>query len=197
MAYFNHFVANLSDALRLIRFDRVAAVSVASRAVATKFGVFFLTLPVVVNLLLSSFLFPSGFSAIFSRFLLWPLVIPVLALVAMVFAIVFVAEKFFGSHAGYLEMFRVASYAAVFAWLGILPFFLDVIGISIGYGVFNLLWFVAVALVLAVVYFYLVQNTGLKKENAVVCLVAGVVVYFVAQLLLGEVLVGASYRILY
>lgn len=197
MEYFNVIIKEINDAFRVLTLDRGKTEIVSHKRDATYYGIGFLVFPVIVNLLLSAFLFPSGFGAIFSRFLFWPMMIPAVSLVIVIFAITIATDKIFGVKVDFLRFFRVLSYASLCLWLTILPFLLDILHISLGYGLYNLLWIVAFAFIMFIGFQILTLDYRLSQKNAIICIAGGIIGYFLVNLILGNILVGSYYRIFY
>lgn len=195
MVYFNQIIGELKDAIAVLRLKESAIHSVYEKKSATKWGIIILAVPVVVNLILSSLLFPSGFSAIFSRFLFWPTLIPFLVLAASFFVISMVAEKIFKvTNANHTGFFRVLAYASLVLWVTMAPFLLGIIGLDLGIGFFNLIWLAGFIWILAVAYNVLIKDYKMQQNDVFICLASGVVAYFIFKLILGKILVGNYYR---
>lgn len=187
----------IRDAFAILKQDRYKIAAVSGRESATNFGIIFLAVPAVVNLFLSSLLYPSGFGAIFTRFVFWSMLIPLISLATAIFAVSIVAEKFFRPSVSHLRVFRVMSYAGIFMWLTILPFLFDVLGLSLGFGLYNIIWMAGFVLMLACAYQFLFSEYKLHQKDIIICLVAGFLVYFLSNYLLGHLLIGVGYRIFY
>lgn len=170
---------------------------VAKSEESTKWGIVILALPVVVNLVFAAVTFPSGFSAIFSRFLIWPLAIPVLALSGSVVAVGYIAKKYFNSKGEIVLLFRVASHISIVLWLTMVLFLLGVLGLFDSFGLYNLVWVVNLVLVLLAAEKTFATLYGMNKKDALILTVFVLVGYFIFKSLLGSVLVGSSYRMFY
>lgn len=190
-------VKELKDAFAILKQDKYKIAAVSSRDSATNFGIIFLAVPAVVNLFLSSLLYPSGFGAIFTRFVFWSMLIPLISLVGAIFMVSIVAEKFFRPSVSHLRVFRVMSYAGIFMWLTILPFLLDVLGLSLGFGLYNIIWMAGFILMLAAAYQLLSGEYKLQQKDIIICLASSFVAYFVLNYFLGSLLIGVGYRIFY
>lgn len=193
----NKMISQIKDAVKILKFDKAMMQDVAKRKSATKWGVVILLVPAVLNLILSAFSFPSGFGVIFSRFLLWPVFVPVMAIVGSAFLMSYVAERFYGSKGEHMGFFRTISYSSIILWLSIIPFLLAFLGVFDAFGLFNLIWVVGMVWIFAVAYHMLLSYHNLKQQDATVVLVVGVVGFFVLRGLLGRILVGGSYRMFY
>lgn len=193
----NVFVSQLEDAIAVLKLDKAKMEQISERKAATKWGIIIFVIPLVLNLIFASLNFPSGFGVIFSKFLLWPIVVPVLAVVGGIFLMSILAEKMFNAHGSHIGFFRTMSYSAIILWISVIPFLLAFLGIWDAFGLFNLVWVVAVIWILVVAYHMLLIHHKLNQKDAVVVLVAGVLGYFILKGILGRILVGTSYRLWY
>ena len=119
----------IKNAIKIVTLDREKMAQVSVLGDAKKWGVIILVLAPFVNLLLASLIFPSGFSAIFSRFLLWPVLLPAVSIVGAMFAMSFSLQKLFKKTGDHLAVFKVLSYASIVLWFSVLPFLLDLLGL--------------------------------------------------------------------
>ncbi len=196
-------IKEIKDGIAILQLNKPVMAAVAARPSAKKWGFVILAVPPVVNLLLlkrllSSTFFPyEGFSAIFSRFLFWPMIIPTLSFIGAIFAMSYGAEKFFKTTHNHWAFFRVLAYSSIFLWLTIVPFLFGLLGILDPSGLFNLLSLVGVIWVFVVAYHLFLEWGKLSKQNAAIIVVGGFVAYLIFQLILGRILVGTYYRIFY
>lgn len=190
-------VDEIKDAIEVLKFNKPVMAAVANKPSAVMSGFVILAVPIVVNLLLSSMLFPSGFGSLFSRFLFWPRVIPSLALVGAIFAMSYGAERIFDSKHGHWAFFKVLSYASIFLWLTVVPFVLALTGMIDPAGLSNLLWMVGVIWIFVVAYHLFLEWGKISSQNAVKVVVAGVIAYMLFQFILGRMLVGSYFRMMY
>lgn len=187
----------LQDGIEILKFKNPVIAEVASRPSAKKWGIIILAVPPIVNLILSSMLFPSGFGSLFSRFLFWPMVIPTLSLVAAIFVMSFGAERLFQSKHDHWAFFKVLSYASVFLWLSIVPFVLALTGLIDPSNLSDLVWLVGLIWIFAVAYHLFLDWGKLSQQNAIIVLVLGFVAFSLVQSILGKVLVGGYYRMMF
>lgn len=190
-------IKEIKDGIAILQLNKPVMAAVAARPSAKKWGFVILAVPPVVNLILSSMLFPSGFGAIFSRFLFWPMIIPTLSLVGAIFAMSYGAEKFFKTGHNHWAFFRVLAYSSIFLWLTIVPFLFGLLGILDPSGLYNLVSLVGVIWVFVVAYHLFLEWGKLSKQNAAIIVVGGFIAYLIFQLILGRILVGKYYRIFY
>lgn len=190
-------INEIKDSIKILKFDRPTMAAVANRPSAQKWGFIILAVSPVLNLLLSSMMFPSGFSSIFSRFAFWPMIIPSLSLVGAIFAMSFAAERMFESKHGHWAFFKVLAYASVFLWLSAVPFILSLSGLIDPTGLFDLIWLVGIVWMFVVAYHLFLEWGKLSQQNAIIVLAIGVVAYMFFQFILGRILIGSYYRMLY
>lgn len=195
MVYLKEILGELKAAIAVLRLETHVFVDVYERRSAMKWGIAILIFPQLVKLILSVFTFPSGFSAIFSRFLFWPTVIPVVVLSLVFLVMSLLAEKSFDGHANHKGFFKVLAYASIVFWITLVPIVLDVFGFGLGNGFYNLLWFAAFIYTMVVAYNLLIKEYKLAPQGAAICIASGVVSYFLIHLVLGQILVGSYYRI--
>lgn len=193
MAYFK--IDNIKESIQVLKLDQSAISKVAADKSATVVGVVILVVPVLLNLIFSSLLFPSGFGAIFQRFVFWSMVVPFLALVGATFAVVFLMNKLYKVNPEYPEFFRIISHAAIILWLSFLPFLIDFIGIFASGGLYNILWFGGLAWIFVVAYKVFNSRYHQNAQNSAILVGAFVLIYLLVQNILGQLLVGSYYNI--
>jgi hypothetical protein len=193
MEYSNYF-KNLVSVLKL---EKEAMERISQDKSATIWGIVILAVPAVINLILASFTFPSGFGVMFSRFMLWPMFIPVLSVFAVIFLMSFVALKFFKGHGSVIGFFRTVSNAGIVLWISIIPFLMAFFGILDPIGLYNLIWVVGTIWILAVSYQMLQIHHKISQQDAVYVILIAVVGYFIIRNILGGLLVGSAYRFWY
>ena len=182
------------DITAVLKLDKIAFSRVAGDKSATFIGLILILGPPVINLLLASFAFPSGFGVIFSRFMLWPMMVPALAVVGAVYGMSQVARRYFKGAGNDGGFFRVVSYAAAVLWLSIVPFILALFGVLEPIGIFNLIWLVGMVWIFVVAYNMLQYHHRLNDKDAVTVAAIGVIGYLALKWLLGAILVGSSFR---
>lgn len=156
-----------------------------------------LFLPPVLNLFLSSLMFPSGFGVIFSAVVFWPMIIPTFSLVACIFILFLVVDKWLAIELKWLGIFKLLAYASLPLWLSPVPFLLELLGVSSISVLFGAIWHFAVAWVFVVAYYFLRYQLKLSDRDLAISMVVTVLSYFVAQSILGRLLVGTYYRLFY
>jgi len=190
-------INEIKDGIKILKFDKPTMAAVASRSSAKKWGFIMLAVPPVLNLVLSSMLFPSGFSSLFTRFAFWPMIIPSASIVGAIFAMSYAGERMFESKHGHWAFFKVLSYASVFLWLSAAPFLLALTGLIEPTGLFDLVWLVGIVWMFMVAYHLFLEWGKLSKQNAIIVVAVGVVAYMIFQFILGRILIGSYYRMLY
>lgn len=187
----------LKDAVEIVKLNKPKMSEVAKRPHATKMAVIFLVVPFVVTLILAILSFPSGFGSIFSGFLLWPIFIPIVSIVAMIFCMSIVSKKFFKGVGNDLEFFRTLSYpAAAILALNVVPFLLMLLIGFNAYSLANLINICAMAWTLVVSYYFLPEHHKTNQQDTIIVVVIGVLTYFVVAYLLGMVLMQGTYRMM-
>jgi hypothetical protein len=188
-------VNEVKEAIQVLKLNKLKMADVARRKDSLKWGIVFIAVPAVVNVILSAIAFPSGFGGIFSRYLLWPVVIPALSFAATAFLVSYVAEKGFHGQKDHVGFFKIMAYASVALWITIIPSILMVLGLADMLGSLSqLISLAASAWVLYVTYFALMEHHKLTKENSILTIVAAVVISIIVSGLLGGILVGNGYR---
>jgi hypothetical protein len=189
------FLSEIKDAIQLLKLNKSKISSIAGNKSATVFGVIFLVIPPVLNIIFSSLSFSSGFGSIFSRYLLWPIFIPALSYAGTSFLMSLVAEKVFHGGKDHVGFFRIMAYASVAMGVTVVPFLFMLLGIMDAYGLFRLLYIIAGAWVLYVAFHVLMEHSKLTKENAIFTVVAGIVISIIIESILASLLVGVGYRL--
>ncbi|MFA5876506.1 MAG: YIP1 family protein [Candidatus Margulisiibacteriota bacterium] len=188
------FLAEAKDAIEILKLDKAKMMAVAANPAATKWGVFFLVVPAVVNLILSAISFPSGFGSILSRYVLWPTIIPVLSFVGGLYLIHVAATKLFKANADFWGFFRIASYSYLIYWLTLIPALLMTVSFFVGGGLGSLVSLVASIWTLVVAYHVMTDYYKLNQQNAILALIIGAVAFAIVGSILGGVLVGSYYK---
>jgi hypothetical protein len=188
--------SQIFDAIEVVKLNKAKMAEVASRPSATKWGILILVLPALLNWIFSALTYPSGLLSVFQSYVFGAILIPVLSLVAMIFVISLVAEKFFGAKGAHVGFFRVLAYGSILLWISVIPYLLALLGLWFFGGLFGLVSLAAGIWLLVVSYHLLIEHHKLSKENAVFALIAGIVGYFVIAKILGSVLVGPYFSLI-
>lgn len=187
-------VHEIKTAVEILKLNKVKMSEVAHHKDATLVGIGFLIVPSILNVVLVYLSCGAGFGGIFSKYLLWPLMIPALSFAATIFLVSLVAEKFFHGNKDHVGFFRIMAYASVLLWINVLPFLMGLIGLGINsYSLFNLVGAAGSLYLLYVLYYVLMEHHKLNKEKAVYVIVAAFLISIVVSSVLGNILVGSSY----
>jgi hypothetical protein len=187
-------MAEAKDAIAILKLDKARMAAVAARPAATKWGVVFLVVPALINLILAAVSFPSGFGSILSRYVLWPVLIPVLSFLGGLYLIHVAATKLFKATGDFWGFFRIASYSYLIYWLTIIPALLMFVSFFGGGGLGALISLVASIWTLVVAYHVMTDYYKLNQQNAVLALIIGAVAFAIVGSILGGILVGSYYR---
>lgn len=188
-------VHQFKDAIEILKLNKLKMAQVAGKKDSTLFGIGFLLVPGILNVILAALIFPSGFGGIFSKYLLWPIMIPALSFAATILLVSFVAEKVFHGQKDHVGFFRIMAYASVVLWVSVLPFFMGLIGLGVdAYSLFNLVGLAGGLYLLYVMYNVLMEHHKLNKEKAIYTIVAAFFISIIVSSILGNILVGSAYR---
>ncbi len=183
-----------NNLVSVLKLDKEAMLRVANDKNATLWGALILFGPPVVNLILASFTFSSGFGVMFSRVMFWPMFIPVISIFGIILLMSLIARRFFGGKGDNVGFFRTVSCSAVVLWLSIVPYILSVFGILDPVGLYNLIWLVGVIWIVVVSYYMLIEHHKLDSKDAGTVVALGIIGYFLFRNIMGSVLVGDYYR---
>ena len=103
----------LKNLVAVLRLDKEAMARVARDPSATIWGFVILLGPPVINLILSSFAFPSGFGVMLSRFMLWPMFVPAFSIIGVIFLMSNLAVRLFHGKGDVIGFFRTVSFSAI------------------------------------------------------------------------------------
>ncbi|OGJ42279.1 hypothetical protein A3B60_03505 [Candidatus Peregrinibacteria bacterium RIFCSPLOWO2_01_FULL_39_12] len=191
---FTRFSSEFKNAFSVLRLDVSKIASIYESSSEKFFPVFFLAVPPVLNLIFAMLSF-SSFGAIFSRFVLWPIVIPFLSVVAAAFIVCTVLKKWLKISIKYLGIFRVVCYSSVVLWASTVVFLLDAVGILQASNLSNLIFNIGAVWMVIVMYKFLFDYLKIAQNNAYIVLAVYVIGYLLSQKILGSLFVGSYYRI--
>ncbi|MFH1533807.1 MAG: YIP1 family protein [Nitrospirota bacterium] len=183
-----------NNLVSVLKLDREAMSRVANDKSATLCGVLILFVVPVINLILASFTFSSGFGVMFSRVMFWPMFIPVISIFCIIFLMNFIAIRFFGGKGNSVGFFRTVSYSSAVLWLSIVPYILSIFGILDPMGLYNLIMLVGLIWIAVVSYYMLMEHHKLSAKDAGTVVALGIIGYFLFRNILGRILVGSYYR---
>lgn len=178
----------------VLKLDKEAMLRVAKDEKATLWGALILFGPPVINLILASFGFSSGFGVMFSRVMFWPMFIPVISIFFIIMLMSFIAIRFFNGKGDHVGFFRTVSYSSVVLWVSVIPYILSIIGVIEPMGLYNLIWLVGVIWISVVSYHMLMEHHKLDGKDAGTVVAFGIIGYFFLRNVIGNILVGDYYR---
>jgi hypothetical protein len=189
------FKGKFLKALEIIKLNKATVAAVYAEKGALKMSALLFFVPFVVNLLLSTVLFPSGFRALFSRYSLWPLLIPYLSVILMIGAVYLLLDKYFKKSPDLEGVMNVTFHAGVFWWLTMVPYVFAALGLFDLSAFNSLIWYAGFALVLWALYTVLRDVLKLKDNEVIISLVFAVIAFVFAQNILGNLLIGSYYHL--
>jgi len=187
----------LKEALKLIQFDKEVISSIVGRKSATSYGFLILFAIPFISIFIVALNYSSGIGAMFSRFRFWPLMIPFISLSIVYFLESFYLKKLFKIKINYLGLFRVLSHASLVFAVIILFFVLNLFEFRLGDNFLNILFYSAFTFVFVFNYRFLDLVFNLKQKDLYTVIFLSVFSYFIVNLILGDLLVGSSYRLFF
>lgn len=188
-------VKEIKDAIAILHLDRVKTSVVANRVDARKWAWVILAVPPILDVFLASASYPSGVGSIFTSFVFWPIMLKTASLLAAIFGMSYLAEKYFKGGNAHWPFFTVLAYSSVFLWLTPVASLLELLHV-VTFSLSNLIWSAGLILVFVVAYNYLIHERHLAQRDAALTVIGGVLTYFVLQQILGNILVGPYFRVL-
>ena len=189
-------ISSLMDAvmvgIAILKLDKTKVSQVAHDEKATIWAFVILVLPVLINVVLAA-LQTTLFLSLQIKFL----IIPLVTIFAVIFLMSFVAQQVFHAKGDHMAFFRVLAHAGVVTWLTVIPFVLSLLGLVDVYSVFNMANMVAGIWMFVVTYNVLQDYYKLNQQNTIITMVLGVVGAAIVQSILGRVLIGKFYRLMY
>ncbi len=182
----------LKDGIAILKLDKTKVSQVAHDEKATVWAFVILVIPVLINIILAA-LQTTLFLSLQIKFL----IIPLVTVFAVIFLMSFVAQQVFHARGDHMAFFRVLAHAGVVTWLTVIPFLLSLFGLVDVYSIFNLVSMIAGVWMLVVTYNVLQDYYKLDQQNAIITIVLGVVGAAIVQSILGRVLIGKFYRLMY
>lgn len=188
-------VSEIKDAIEILKLNRAKMAEVSLRPSSTMWGIIIIAVPAVINWILSSLTYESGFmSSFFGKFVFGSVFIPILSVVAVIFALSFIAQNFFKGKGNHIGFFRILAYASIALWVTVIPYLLMALGIYAG-DLYSLVSLAAAIWVFVVGYFALMDHHKLSQQDAAIALVIGVVAYLLIESILGRIIIGSYYRL--
>jgi hypothetical protein len=180
----------INDAIDVSKMNKAKMDKVANSKKSFEYGIYILLAPFVVNVVLAALNGMTFFNLQIKMFLL-----PLLTIVGMIFLMSLAAELIFKKKGDHKVFFRVLAYASIFSWLSVVPVFLSLIGLGEFFNLFNDVYLVTYLFVLVAAYHMLMSHYHLSKDNTIIVVVAGFVVFFLLQGILGNLLIGRFYSL--
>lgn len=178
----------------MLKRDAYCIKQVAEDAKLLKPAIVIFALPNVLNLLLGALIFPSGFGAIFSRFLTWSIFIPPLAFLGGLFVGFLFLTQYYKVKVAFEAIFRVMGIASVIVFLTVIPYILAVFGLIDPFDLFGLFWLVSGVWMMLVLHAYLKSLHGLDKNKVLIAIAVTVVSFFLFNRILGNLFIGSVYN---
>lgn len=179
----------------VLKRDAASIKQVAEDSKLLKPAIVIYALPNVLNLLLGALIFPSGFGAIFSRFLTWSIFIPPLALLGGFFVVFLLLTQYYKVKVSFEAIFRVMGIASIVVFLTVVPYVLAVFGLIDPFDLFGLFWLVAGAWMMLVLHAYLKSLHGLDKNKVLISIAVTVLAFFLLDRILGNLFIGSAYNL--
>lgn len=152
--------------------------------------------PHVVNILLGALIFPSGFGAIFNRFLTWSIFIPPLAMFGSIFLIFLLLTRYFKVKVHFDAIFKVMAFASMVTFSTVIPYILAVFALADPFFLFGLFWLISGVWMLFVLNAYLRSLHGLDEKKVLIALGCAILAFFILNRILGSLFIGISYNFL-
>ncbi|MFA5947982.1 MAG: hypothetical protein WC806_03350 [Candidatus Gracilibacteria bacterium] len=192
--FLKNFKAEMSVAVSACKGNVIAFSHIYGKKEAFVWAFWFLFLPPIVNLLLTGFAFPSDFFKIFySRYLFWPIFVPVIALILSILAVAYFLEKVLHKHIDKKAFLAVFGYVSLSLWITMISFVLMVLGFVDDYKVFELTFFAGALYMVYIMYVFLKEHFKLNKEEIVFCILVGIIADAFTGSLLGRICIGSFY----
>lgn len=179
----------------VLKRDTASIKQVAEDTKLLKPAIVIYALPNVLNLLLGALIFPSGFGAIFSRFLTWSIFIPPLALLGGLFVVFLFLTQYYKVKVSFEAIFRVIGMASIIVFLTVVPYVLAVFGLIDPFDLFGLFWLVVGVWLMLVLYAYLKSLHGLDKNKVLISIAVTVAAFFLLNRILGNLFIGSAYNL--
>ena len=185
-------VSAIKDGIAILKIDKAKMAEIAGRESATLWAFVILAVPFVLNVILSA-IQTTMFISLQIKFL----IIPLLSVVVVIFLMSIVAQSVFHAKGDHMAFFRVLAHAGIVMWASVVPFVLSLFGVVDVFSIFNLINLVAGLWMLFVTYHVLLNYYKLSQQNAIITIVLGIVGAAIVQSILGRVLIGKFYRLMY
>ncbi|MFA4891325.1 MAG: YIP1 family protein [Candidatus Gracilibacteria bacterium] len=182
----------IKDGLEVLKLNKAKMSQVAGDNNATTWAFVILGVPFVVNIILVALQ-----TTLFLSMQVKLLLIPLISIIAVIFLMSIVAQQLFHAKGSHMAFFRVVAYAGVAMWASVIPFILGFVGVADVYSIFNLINLFAGIWMLVVTYHVLIDYYKLNQQNAIITIVLGIVGAAILQNILGRILIGQFYSLMY
>ncbi len=182
----------IKDGLEILKLNKAKMSQVAGDNNATVWAFVILGVPLVANIVLAALQ-----TTLFLSMQIKLLLIPLISIVAVIFLMSIVAQQLFHAKGSHMAFFRVVAYAGLVTWLSVIPFILGFVGVADVYSIFNLVNLAAGIWMLVVTYHVLIDYYKLTQQNAIITIVLGIVGAAILQSILGRILIGQFYSLMY
>lgn len=166
-------------AYNLVKLDKPSFDAVIKKTKAFQYGLLIIFVPALFNVLLAALNFPTGFGGIFSRHILWEIVIPPISYVLTVFVASYLLKRLMNFKVDGLV--SVLLYAGVVFALTVVPFALSLLGVLVGERLLSLIWPIGLVFgVMPVFQVYLEKNLRILGRGRQIAFSLGFIALFVA-----------------
>jgi len=185
-------VTAFKDAVSILKLDKIKMSEIYSKKSALTWALIILVGPFVLNAILISI-----FSSFVAGFYIKLALLPVLSLAASSFVMALIAQFGFKTKVDYLGLFKVMAYAALPMWAMVVFMILSFAGISGGVSLFSLIMWVSWVWMVIVAYNFLMSHFRVAQKNAMIICGASVVGFMIVQSVLGRILLGGFYSVMF
>lgn len=183
----------IKDGLEILKLNKAKMSQVAGDNNATVWAFVILGVPFVANIV-----FAALQTTLFLSMQIKLLLIPLISIVAVIFLMSIIAQQLFHAKGSHTAFFRVVAYAGIVTWVSVIPFILGLVGATVDvYSIFNLINLAAGIWMLVVTYHILTDYYKLTQQNAIITIVLGIVGAAILQSILGRILIGQFYSLMY
>ncbi|MBI4234790.1 hypothetical protein HY604_00655 [Candidatus Peregrinibacteria bacterium] len=185
-----------SLAKSVLSLDRTVINAVSADDKLSRPAICIYLLPHVVNLLLGALIFPSGFGAIFNRFLTWSIFIPPLAMFGSIFLVFLLLTQYFKVKMRFEGIFRVVAFASIVIFSTMVPYILAVFGLLDPFFLFGFFWLISGLWMLFVLNTYLKSLHGLDQNKVLIAIACAILTFWLLNRIFGNLFIGVSYNFL-
>jgi hypothetical protein len=163
------FKKEFSDAFEIIKLNKAKMKEVAGRKSATKMGIIFILVPLILNSIFFGIAFGGGYT-------LYSTIINLISMVVVIFLMSLIAQKFFNGKGNHEEFFRVISYSYLLMWATSVLALLTALGMSLSVlSLFSLVMLVAGIWSIVIAYHTLIDLHSLTSQNAILTIIIAII----------------------